>query len=92
MSDKPVEDGVFLFSLQTAEDFKGTQQLILQMFNEEGFEMVAHNQFQITPGNNYKALSVKDFSSGTYIFRLSDGSNRELLRRVEIQNNTDVAH
>lgn len=86
MSDKAVEDGVFLFALRTPDSFKGTQQISLQMFNEEGFEMVANNQFQITPGNNYKALNVRDLTNGIYILRLSDGGSRELLRRVQIGN------
>ena len=90
MSDKPVEDGIFLFALKTPDGFKGVQKLTFQMFNEDGFEMVANNQFQVTPGNNYKAINVKDLSHGIYIFRLSDGGTQELLRRVqigEIQNN-----
>lgn len=86
MSDKPVQDGLFLFALQTPQEFKGTQDLVLQMFNEETFEMVAHNSFKITPGNNYKVLNVKEFDPGTYIFRLSDGSDSELLRRVQINS------
>lgn len=80
MSDEPVENGVFIFGIESAD----AKNLTLEMFDEEGFEMAANNKFDITEGNNYKALNVKAMEAGSYLFRLKDDSGKELVRTVSI--------
>ena len=80
MSDEPVENGVFVFGIESAD----AKNLTLEMFDEEGFEMAANNKFDITEGNNYKALNVKSMDAGNYLFRLKDDSGKELVRTVSI--------
>ncbi|BDS09669.1 T9SS type A sorting domain-containing protein [Aureispira anguillae] len=81
MSDEPVENGMFIFGIET-EDAKN---LTIEMFDEEGFAMVANNKFEINQGNNYKALNVKSLDNGTYNFRLKDDAGKELNRQVIVQ-------
>jgi len=80
MSDEPVENGMFIFGIET-EDAKN---LTLEMHDEEGFAMVANNKFDVTEGNNYKALNVKSLNPGSYNFRLKDASGKELNRVVKV--------
>ncbi len=80
MSDEPVENGMFIFGIET-EDAKS---LKIEMYDEEGYAMVANNQFDITEGNNYKALNVKSLDNGTYTFRLKDDTGKELNRTVKV--------
>lgn len=80
MSDEPVEDGMFVFSIKSSEE----KDLSFQIYDEEGFDMVANNAFKITAGNNYKALKTSDFPNGTYVFKLEDDAGKELVRRIEI--------
>lgn len=81
MSDAPIENGSFIFSIDTEED----QDLTLMMYDEEGFGMVANNQFTINEGNNYKALNVQSLEPGAYIFKLrNEKEGKELIRRLEI--------
>jgi len=80
MADEPVENGMFIFGIETQE----AKQLNVEMYDEEGFSMVANNQFDITEGNNYKALNVKTLDNGTYTFRLKDDLGKELSREVVI--------
>jgi hypothetical protein len=80
MSEEPIEDGKFVFSIKANDN----KDLHFQMYDEEGFDMVASNQFKVTTGNNYKALNLNDFDSGTYIFKLTDDAGRELVRKVEV--------
>lgn len=81
MSDAPVENGSFIFGI----DSERNQDLTMMMYDEEGFGVVANNQFAITEGNNYKALNVQSLEPGAYIFKLrNDKDGRELIRRVEI--------
>lgn len=80
MSDEPVENGVFIFGIESAD----AKNLTLEMFDEEGFEMAANNKFDITEGNNYKALNVKAMEAGNYLFRLKDDAGKELVRTVNI--------
>lgn len=82
MSDEPVENGMFIFGIQT-EDAKSLQ---IEMHDEEGFSTVANNQFDITEGNNYKALNVKSLPNGSYSFRLKDDYGKELNRTVVINS------
>ena len=81
MSDTPVENGSFIFGIETAN----AQDLTLMMYDEEGFGMVANNKFAVKEGNNYKALNVTSLEPGAYVFKLrNDAEGKELVRRVEI--------
>jgi len=82
MEDTPVEDGLFVFGIES-EDVK---KLTMEMYDEEGFAMAANNVVQVNSGNNYKALKVQDLENGTYIFKLKDESGKELTRQVTIDN------
>jgi len=82
MADEPVDNGMFIFGIET-EDAKD---LTMQMYDEEGFGMVANNQFEINQGNNYKALNVNSLESGSYVFRLKDAEGKELQRTVEVSH------
>lgn len=80
MSEEPVENGMFIFGIQTDE----AKDLTIEMLDEEGFTTVANNQFQVTQGNNYKALNVQSLDNGSYNFRLKDAQGKELNRKVMI--------
>jgi len=80
MSDKPVENGMFIFGIETPD----SKNLTLEMYDEEGFALVANNKFDINKGNNYKALNVNSLENGTYTFRIKDDNGRELNRTVEV--------
>lgn len=80
MSEEPVENGMFIFGIEAEE----AKDLTIEMLDEEGFTTVANNQFQITQGNNYKALNVQSLDNGTYNFRLKDNQGKELNRKVII--------
>lgn len=82
MADEPVKNGIFVFGMET----ENAKDLTMQMFDEEGFGMVANNQFEITQGNNFKALNVTALNSGNYIFRLKDAEGKELQRTVTVAN------
>lgn len=82
MSDKPVDNGMFIFGMES----ESAKELTLEMFDEEGFALVANNQFDITAGNNFKALNVTNLEDGTYSFRLKDDAGRELNKEVEIRS------
>jgi heme/copper-type cytochrome/quinol oxidase subunit 3 len=83
ISDAPVEDGIFLFALESQVD----QSLSFEMFDQEGYQMAANNTLSLSAGNNYKAINVKDINNGEYVVRVKDGENRELVQRVTINNN-----
>jgi hypothetical protein len=80
MSDEPVENGMFIFGIET----KDAKNLTLEMHDEEGFAMVANNKFNVTEGNNYKALNVESLEAGSYNFRLKDDAGKELNRVVTV--------
>lgn len=82
MSDEPVENGLFIFSIESPNSKK----LIIEMYDEEGYALTANNAFQVEEGNNYKALNVKNMKNGEYIFRLKDEEGREITRNVDILN------
>jgi len=82
MSDEPVENGVFVFSIETPKK----QALSLQMYDEEGFEMAANNKLDLKAGKNYKALNVKSLEEGAYLFLLKDDSGKELMRKIVIEH------
>ena len=81
MSDEPVENGMFIFGIET-EDAKS---LKIEMYDEEGYAMVANNNFDITEGNNYKALNVNSLDDGSYTFRLKDDTGKELNKTVIVK-------
>lgn len=80
MSDEPVENGMFIFGIET----ENAKSLNIEMFDEEGYAMVANNKFDITEGNNYKALNVNSLENGSYTFRLKDDTGKELSRTVKV--------
>jgi hypothetical protein len=80
MSDKPVENGMFIFGIETPD----AKNLTLEMYDEEGFALVANNKFDINEGNNYKALNVNSLENGTYTFRIKDDTGKELNRTIEV--------
>jgi len=82
MSDEPVENGMFIFSIESPDG----KNLTLEMYDEEGYDKVANNKFDVTEGNNYKALNVNSMEEGDYLFRLKDDQGRELVRTVNIAN------
>lgn len=82
MSDEPVENGMFIFSIESPDG----KNLTLEMYDEEGYDKVANNKFAVTEGNNYKALNVNSMDEGDYLFRLKDDEGRELVRTVNIAN------
>lgn len=82
MSDEPVENGMFVFSIESPEG----KSLTLEMYDEEGYAKVANNKFDVTEGNNYKALNVNSMAEGDYLFRLKDDQGKELVRTVNISN------
>ncbi len=80
MSDEPIQDGVFLFAVESSV----SQHLTLEMYDEEGFQMAANNKIVLSHGNNYKALNVNSLENGNYIVRLKDDEGKELVRQVQI--------
>lgn len=82
ISDEPVENGVFIFNIEAQSE----KHLTLQMFDEEGYEMTAHNQLNINRGHNYKGLNVKSMEAGNYIFRIVDEKGSEMTRTIKIEN------
>lgn len=80
MSDEPIENGMFIFGIETQD----AKNLTLEMHDEEGFAMVANNKFDVTEGNNYKALNVESLDAGSYNFRLKDDAGKELNRVVTV--------
>lgn len=82
MSDEPVENGMFIFSIGSETE----QDLTFEMYDEEGFALQAQNTMKINAGNNYKALNVSNMESGSYLFRLkNDKEGKELVRKVQIE-------
>lgn len=81
-ADEPVDNGMFIFGIQTEDE----KDLTMEVFDEEGFAMVANNQFTVNGGNNYKALNVNTLENGTYNFRLKDVNGNELNRQVKVAN------
>ncbi|MGH1337131.1 MAG: hypothetical protein ACRBFS_13490 [Aureispira sp.] len=82
MSDEPVGNGMFVFSIESPDN-KG---ITLEMFDEEGYNLAANNTFVVNEGNNYKALNVNSLDNGDYLFRLKDDQGRELARTVSIDH------
>ncbi len=81
ISDEPVQDGIFLFSIES----NSSQNLTMEMYDEEGFQMAANSQILLTEGSNYKAINVNSLNDGEYVVRLKDGEGKELARTVQIK-------
>ena len=82
MSDAPIEDGVFVFSLKA----ENNQEVVIQMYDEEGFDMVANNKVKLNAGNNYRSLNVSELENGGYIFKVKNSQDgREVLHRVQLK-------
>lgn len=82
MSDEPIEDGVFVFAIESDKK----QDLKFEMFDEEGFELAAQNTLNLQKGSNYKALNVRELDNGAYLMRLQDKTGATLIQKVTIQN------
>jgi hypothetical protein len=80
MSDEPVGNGMFVFSIESPDN----KAITLEMFDEEGYNYAANNTFVVNEGNNYKALNVSTLEDGDYLFRLKDDQGKELARTVSI--------
>jgi hypothetical protein len=81
MSEEPIDGGLFLFAIAS----ENARVLELQMYDEADFSVVANNQISLLPGNNYKAINLKDFKAGNYLLKLIDKSaNEEIVRKISI--------
>lgn len=80
-SDDPVQDDVFVFALKSEEQ----KDLTMKMFDEEGYELAAHNVMEVTEGSNYRALNVETMEDGTYMFEVTDESGASLRKQVTIK-------
>lgn len=79
----PIEDGLYVFAIESDE----SKQLVMEMYDEEGFAMAAQNTIDVNGGQNYKALNVEALENGTYKFRLKDEvQGGEFVRDLEINN------
>lgn len=83
-SEEAVENGMFIFGIQS----ENAKDLVMEVFDEEGFSQVANNSFSINGenANNYKALNVQALDNGVYNFRLRDNEGKELNRQVKVAN------
>lgn len=79
-SDEPVENGMFIFGIET----ENSKELTMEMFDEEGYALVANNKMTVNQGNNYKALNVASLENGSYTFRLKDASGKELNKTIQV--------
>lgn len=80
-SEEAIENNTFVFAIEAPK----SQRLDFTMYDEEGFDLVASNGFDVNEGNNYKALNVSSLAPGTYIFKLkNETEGKELVRRLEI--------
>lgn len=79
-SDDPIQDDVFVFALKS-EDQKN---MVMEMFDEEGYVQAAQNTLQVEEGSNYKAVNVETLENGTYMFRLTDDEGNEIQQELVI--------
>lgn len=87
VSDDPITDDVFVFSLKSKTD----KELAMKLLDEEGFE-VADNVFVVDEGNNYKQLNVQSLPDGSYKFVVSDNEGKEVSSDVVIERGRQVKH
>jgi hypothetical protein len=76
-----VTDDVFVFSLKTEKQ----KELTMKLFDEEGYELVAHCVLNVKKGSTYRALNVETLQDGTYTFELSDKMGRSSKKKVNIK-------
>ncbi|WCL82374.1 hypothetical protein PPO43_04570 [Saprospira sp. CCB-QB6] len=84
MSPEPVQEGYFLFGVNA----KDAQELEFEIYEAQSLELVAQNKMSLTPGNNYKAVNLKTFEDGYYIFRLYNEAGQEVSQRLQVLNET----
>lgn len=85
VSDSPIADDVFVFSLKSQSE----KELAMKLLDEEGFE-VADNAFIVDEGNNYKQLNVQSLEDGTYEFVVSDKDGKQTSREIRIERGRQV--
>jgi hypothetical protein len=76
-----VMDDVFVFSIKT----KKQKELTMKLFDEEGYELVAHRVLDVKKGSTYRALNVETLQDGTYTFELSDKLGRSTKKKVHVK-------
>lgn len=81
MPDEELENGLFTFQLETED----ARTLTLLLWNQESKELVQMCAFEVTEGQNYKALDISALDNGVYLFRLLDG-NKLLNRTLRVKN------
>lgn len=81
LSEEKVTDGTFVFALDVPE----AQNLTIELFDEEGFELAGANKMDLTTGKNYKAINVKTLTDGQYVMRLRDNDGKELVQNFVVQ-------
>lgn len=80
MSDEPIDNGIFLFNINSETD----KELTLEMYDEEAFEVAARNKINVAAGKNYKGLNVNSLEAGDYVFTLRNDEGHELKRKVSV--------
>lgn len=80
-SDDPIRDDIYVFALKTEQE----QKLVMQIFDEEGYEQVGHAQIQTTHGKNYRGLNVRNLEDGAYVLKFVDeeGNTHSSQFRIE---------
>lgn len=76
-----VASDVFIFNIDSEE----YQKLKMELFDEEGYEIVGTNEFIVSEGNNYKGLNIKSLEDGTYIFKLTNEEGKELTKTFKVE-------
>lgn len=81
VADENAKD-VFVFNIESSNQ----KELIMEILDEEGYEMVGNNVMNLTQGENYKALNVTSLSDGTYLFKLKDNAGNEMTKSFNVVN------
>lgn len=81
LSEDKVSDGTFVFALDAPQ----AENLTIELFDEEGFELAGANKMDVTSGKNYKAINVKALPDGQYVMRLRNNDGKELVQNFAIQ-------
>lgn len=81
LSEEKVADGTFVFAL----DMNESSNLVVELYDEEGYALAGANKMEVNSGKNYKAINVKALADGNYVMRLSDSEGRELTQNFVIQ-------
>lgn len=75
-----VNGDLFVFALKSQKE----SELVMQLFDEEGFQTVAHRVLEVYEGNNYRALNIETLQDGTYIFQITDTDGNEHKQKVTV--------